>query len=612
MVMKDLIPGIWQARRDELLLAFCTIVIFLGCVISPPSLMDDVDSVTAQIARHMIDSGDWVTPRLNGIAYFEKPALRFWMVAAFYLVFGVKDWVARLPIALASIGLCWLVRGMGIWAGSRRVGNLAGIVLSTCVGLFLFTRILIPDVVLTLTVTLAVWAMARAIEPEEPHPDRWSALMAIGMGAGFMLKGLIAFAIPVGVGAVYLAVTRRLFARLTWQRLRPVRSSLIVLGLTLPWAVLATLRNPPLFDFTMKAEPGQYHGFFWFFFLNEHLFRYLNLRYPRDYNTVPRVAFWLYHLIWLFPWSVYLPGVFRRRADSRLERMRVLCFCWIGFLLIFFTFSTTQEYYTMPCYPAFALLLGMAIEQESRVTVWGSRVAGALCVLGGAACLTLLWLVWRIPTPGDISNALDYQVSTLSLGRTQELTIEAFAYLRLPLAVAACALLGGGLGALLIRGRRAYVALALMMILFFHAARLALVTFSPYLGSRPLAEALVQSPPGRLIVDDQYYAFSSVFFYADLKPERGTLLLNGRVMNLEYGSHAPGAPDVFINDRELSDMWPGSERLYLTAYLAALPRLKTLLGADSLHVVRAAGGKYLFTNHPLPGTQPLVEARASK
>ena len=101
-----------------LLLVCCSLVFFLVTVISPPYLMDDVDSVTAQIARNMIESGDWVTARLNGVAYYEKPALRFWVVAVSYLIFGVHDWAARIPIALAAIALCWLSRRMGIWAFS--------------------------------------------------------------------------------------------------------------------------------------------------------------------------------------------------------------------------------------------------------------------------------------------------------------------------------------------------------------------------------------------------------------------------------------------------------------------------------------------------------------
>src|SRR5262245_45194733 len=131
------------ANLSLLLLICCSLVFFFVSVISPPYLMDDVDSVTAQIARNMIESGDWVTPRLNGVAYFEKPALRFWVVAVSYLIFGVHDWAARIPIALAAVALCWLLRGMGIWAFSANnenagnAGNLAGIVMATSIGLFL-------------------------------------------------------------------------------------------------------------------------------------------------------------------------------------------------------------------------------------------------------------------------------------------------------------------------------------------------------------------------------------------------------------------------------------------------------------------------------------------
>jgi len=601
----------WREWRGEILLGFCALTIFLGCIISPPSLLDDVDSVTAQIARNMIDSGDWVTARLNGVVYFEKPAMRFWMVAISYLVFGVHDWAARLPLALSAIALCWVTRGIGVWAFSRTAGNLAGIVLSTCVGLFLFTRVLIPDVALTLTVTLAMWSLLRAIDEDEARPRLWAFLLAVSMGAGFLLKGLIAFVFPVGAGLVYLLATRQLLRARTWQRLRPFTGLAIILLITLPWIVLATLRNPPYFDFTMKAGPGHYHGFFWFFFFNEHLFRYLNLRYPHDYNTVPRAAFWLYHLLWLFPWSVYLPAVVRLTysAADRAGKMRLMCLCWIGFVLIFFTFSTTQEYYSMPCYPAFALLIGSALQEageSDKYIKWGRRTAAALLMTGVLACGLLLWLVRDVALTGDIADALNYQVSTLSLGRTQELTLAAFAYLRWPLALAGLAMLLGGLGAWFGKGRRSFVSLALMMVLFFHAARLAMVTFSPYLGSRPLAEALAQSPAGQLIVDDQYYVFSSVFFYAN----RRALLLNGKVMNLEYGSNASGAPDVFINDQNLVSLWPGGKRLYLVANSSALPRITKLLNSAALHVVRSAGGKFLFTNQPLPNSQPLTQFEA--
>src|SRR5262249_10139787 len=149
-------------------------------------------------------------------------------------------------------------------------------------GLFLFTRVQMPDATLTLTITVALWSLMRAVEDEEPHPDRWAWLMWASIGVGMLLKGLIAALFPVGVGVLYLLLARR-----DWRRLRPLSGVAITLLIAAPWHVLATLRNPPYFDFTMHSEPGSYRGFFWFYFINEHVLRFLNLRYPRDYNTVP-------------------------------------------------------------------------------------------------------------------------------------------------------------------------------------------------------------------------------------------------------------------------------------------------------------------------------------
>src|SRR5207302_3178975 len=120
-------------------------LVFLLNITSPPRLMDDVDAVQAQIARNMLTSGDWVTARLDGIAYLEKSPLIYWMMAVSYQLFGVHDWSARLPVALSAVALCWLTYRIGVWAFSVRAGMYAGLTLATCVGLFLFTRIQIPD-----------------------------------------------------------------------------------------------------------------------------------------------------------------------------------------------------------------------------------------------------------------------------------------------------------------------------------------------------------------------------------------------------------------------------------------------------------------------------------
>src|SRR5207253_579705 len=186
-------------------------------------------------------------------------------------------------------------------------------------------------------------------------------------------------------------------SRATWKHLHVAKGILIVLVIAAPWHILATLRNPPYFDFTMHSAPGEYRGFFWFYFFNEHLLRFLNLRYPRDYNTVPRLYFWLFHLLWLFPWSVYLPAVVKLnfRPVDRAGRMRLLCLCWAGFLLIFFTFSSTQEYYSMPCYPALALLIGSALADQ-RASGWVRRGSYALAATSALAALTIAGILSRV------------------------------------------------------------------------------------------------------------------------------------------------------------------------------------------------------------------------
>jgi hypothetical protein len=561
--------------------------------------MDDVDAVQAQIARNMLTSGDWVTARIDGLIYVEKPPLIYWTVAASYRIFGVHDWSARLPIALSAIALCWLTAAFGMWAFGKPAGFYAGLCMATCVGLFLFTRILIPDVMQTLTIAMAMWAFLRAIDEDEAHPRLWAAVLAASMGIGLLLKSLIAVVFPVGAGLIYLLCTRQLFSLRVWKRLHPFSGALIALAIAAPWHVLATLRNPPYFALTLHSGPGQYHGFLWFFFINEQLLRFLNLRYPHDYNTVPRLWFWLFHLIWLFPWSVYLPAVAKLsyKPVDRAGRTRLLALCWIGFILVFFTFSTTQEYYSMPSYPAFALLLGAAMAGGG---VWVRRGTRALSIVAASAAIAVFAILFHVrglPTPGDISTALSRHPTayTLSLGHMEDLTLDSFAYLRLPLLVAGVAFLVGALGTFRMATQRAFLAAALMMILFLHAARLAMVVFDPYLSSRPLARELMQASPGQLIAEGHYYKFSSVFFYTN----RTGLLLSDRRANLEYGSNAPGAPHVFLDDLQLRDVWRQASRCYLLIFQSVLPHYEELIGQANFYTVGESGGKLLLTNHPL-------------
>jgi hypothetical protein len=414
-----------------------------------------------------------------------------------------------------------------------------------------------------------------------------------------MLKGLIALVIPGGGIFVYLVLTRQVFSREVWKRLHVVSGAAIFLVVAAPWHILATLRMPPYLDFTMHSAPGEYHGFFWFYFMNEHVLRFLNLRYPRDYNTVPRLAFWGLHLVWLFPWSVYFPAAARQnfKPSDRAGKTRLLALCWTLFLLVFFTFSTTQEYYSMPIYPALALLLGSAMARNDSWTLWGTRVLGVISAVCAVCVVILLYLVRGMAAPGDISHALEQhpEAYTLSMGHMGDLTLQSFAYLRLPLVLAGLAFLAGAVACWTVRGTRVYLAIALMMVLFIHASRAALVVFDPYLASRPLAEALVRAPKGQLIVNGPYYAFSSVLFYSGRK----ALLWNGRMDNLEYGSYAPGSAPVFIDDRQFQSLWNSGERYFVLSDGEHKSHLQSSMDSSKLFLVMESGGKTLYSNLPV-------------
>jgi hypothetical protein len=535
--------------------------------------MDDVDAAEALQGKNMLLSGDWVTQHLNGTLYLDKAPLKYWLTCCFYTIFGVHDWVARIPTALAAIFLCWLV---------VRVGNFyAGLVLATSIGLYLFTRTIIPDVILTLFITLALCCLYRALESHR-NSLAWSLGMYAAMAAAVLTKGLIGVFFPVAIGITYLITTKNR----NWRKLHPIPGTLLFLAIAAPWHILAILHNPPVWDFTLHAGPhfgGKFRGFFWFYFINEQLLRFLNQRWPRDYNTVPRLWFWLYHLVWFFPWTLCLPAL----AKLKLSRFHVLLLCWITVVMLFFTFSTTQEYYSMPIYPALAILLGSAMALNDT---W-LKSAGVLSITLAVILLTILAKAWSLPTLGDIYSALSQHPDfyTLSLGHMADLTLPAFAYLRLPLALAGIALLAGGFAALFLRRQSAYIALALMLAVFFQAARLALITFDPYLSSHAVAERLTQLPKGTLIICGKYNPLSSLFFYSEDK----TLQNDADLDILEYGSLAPGAPKITISDSEMKQLWNSRQRVYIVAKAPKLPHLRTILG-PSLTPAFQSADKLLF------------------
>ncbi|MGH9652101.1 MAG: ArnT family glycosyltransferase [Bryobacteraceae bacterium] len=590
-------------NRQALVIAIAAFIYFMGVII-PPHLMDDVDAAEATQAKNFLLSGNWVTGHLNGVVYIDKAPLKYWITASLYSVFGIHDWVAKLPTAIAAVLLVWLVMRMASWAISRDAGFYSGLVLSTSIGMYLFTRTVIPDIILVLLIACTLWCFVRLLE----SPKRslvWALAMYASAALGVLTKGFIGVVFPAGIVLVYLLFTGKLLDRETWHRMHVYRGVLLFLAIAAPWHILAIMQNPPYFDLTMHASPhfgGHYRGFFWFYFINEQVLRFLNERWPRDYATVPRLWFWASLLVWFFPWSLVTPGAVRLRYKpvDRAGRLHLLALCWIGVVMIFFSFSTTQGYYALPVYPACALLLGSVIAAHPKWVTGAMRTSGVIAAAALAAIVAILVMVWNLPTPGDISDELqkNYNLYKLALGHIADLTLPAFAYLRTPLILAAIAFLVGALGTWLLRGRGAILAAAAMLVIFYQAARLALITFDPYMSSYAIANTLNHAPKGTLIIYGEYNRLSSVFFYHG----DHALIWNGRYFILEYGSYAPDAPKVFIDTKRFKHLWHENQRFYLIVRMRDMKQVKTEIDISMLHFITKSGDKFLYTNlPPAPG-----------
>src|SRR5437763_12088546 len=291
--VRPLDTSVGRGRLFISLIVLAWLTIYAGSLFQPP-LLDDADTVHAEAAREMVLRNDWVTLHINdGFRYLEKAPLLYWTVAASFKLFGVHEWSARLPIALGVLALLLVVYRLGRRVYGEEGGLYAALALATGCGPVIYTRFLIPDMMVGLWLALGFDFFLTTLEQE--RPSRWCCWgIAATMALNVLSKGLIGLVFPVGTIAIYLLLTGNLRHLL---KLRLVSSFLIFLAIAAPWHLLAGFRNP---------AQGHARGFFWFYFINEHFLRYLNKRYPADYDTLPLGLFWGLMLLWLMPWTVFI------------------------------------------------------------------------------------------------------------------------------------------------------------------------------------------------------------------------------------------------------------------------------------------------------------------
>jgi 4-amino-4-deoxy-L-arabinose transferase-like glycosyltransferase len=583
-----------------LILLLWALIYFAG-IFTPP-LLDDVDTVHAEAAREMVLRHDWVTCYTDGIRYLEKAPLMYWAVAASYEVFGVHDWSTRLPLMLGVLALLLATYALGTRAYGERGGLYSAMVLATCLGPYIFTRFQIPDIIVGLWMALSALFFLLSLEQEKP--SRWVCWgFAATCALNVLTKSLIGLVFPLGTIFLYLLITGNLRHIL---KLRLLSSTLVFLVIAAPWHILAAVRNP---------SQGAVKGFLWFYFVNEQFLRYVNKRVPPGYDTVPLLIFWGLTVLWLAPWMVFLPQSVKRipwrlrelRAQLTSEqRASVFFVLWTLVIVGFFSFSTRQEYYTIPAVPALALLIGgwLAREQaspesESRAGRISSWVWFAIVALGSIVGVALL-ISSKPPAAGaDLADLLrkNPQEYDLSLGHFLDLTPEALGMFRPELLGAVLSLfVGAGANLWLRRLRKpeyGNMVLAGMMVALLACVHAAFVTFSPVLSSQQLAAVIEKHyrPGDVVVIDGQYHEASTLNFYLGMPVQ----VLHAPSGNLWYGSQFPDAPRVFETQASLTHLWGGPHMVFLWTdqddpkELNALPH----------RFLARSGGKSIFTNREL-------------
>jgi 4-amino-4-deoxy-L-arabinose transferase-like glycosyltransferase len=582
--------GIW-------VLLYCSFSLF------KPPLLDGSDALSAEIAREMLTGGHWLTPFANGIVYPHHPPLLYWTVAVSFGLFDVSDWAARLPVAIAILGLSIATFSLG-----RRIFHspaaafYAVLSLLTSYGVFLFGHLLIRDVFLCLWTTLALNFFWRSLSQQKRLLES-SLGFAACCALGVLTEGLSGLVLPLAIAVLYLAFTHNLGHLRRWH---PIPAILIFLVLYLPWHFAArhALRQQDLLNLLPRFTGGR----------------------------VPLIVFWPLLLLWIIPWCAFSLRALRIGASpepDRRHQARLFCGLWILTVLVFFSFTARQEYNLLTALPPMALLAGgWLAEDEAQPHHQGRIAAWILFFFGIAAAALVGYYLFAAPRPApgtDIATLLHPNPGhhAVFFASFLDLTRASMGAFKVPLWITVISLIVGVSACLFFRlrdnARMANCFLAGMIVAILIAAHLALNTFSPVLSSEILAEAIhPEVQPGDLVVvNGSLDGASSFVFYlehsvlllapgsaAEATPAPCTqgyfdtqVVAPGAIGQIGGRDAPPLGPTTFsINHATVCSLWQGPARVWLWTPLEDVPVLP-----GDFYLIGRSGGKEVLSNQPNTG-----------
>ena len=517
----------------------------------------------AEIPREMVATGDWITPRLNGVNYFEKPPLMYWAVAGCLELFGPGEWSMRAMPMLFALGGVLLTYAAARSLHGRDAGILAAAVLATSLLYFAIAHILLLDMAVSVLMSATLFCFILGVREPPGAKRRW---LFYGLYASAALatltKGLIGFLVTGAVMFLWLLVFNQ------WKRLRPFHLPTglpLFLAVAVPWHVLAARHN--------ETWAHRY-------FVYEHFLRFLT-------PAAGRTGAWYYYigivLSGLIPWVGFLPRAVRdaiRGGWAQRARNADAWFfvTWIGFIFLFFTVNKSKlPPYIVPVFPALAVLIGawLAKARDEAGPAQLRSGLGVFYALCGLLAAALCWVVLRPPAKMDADQALALRPAAFMMAAVLLLGAVGVAWL---------ARTRGGRGAL--------TGMVLTMSLFLVVLQLAAPDINkPSTKELALFVKAAAKPGDRVL---HYHEFFHDFtFYAgrlvDVVAFKGELELEE-----DAAARASGR---FMDEGEFRRQWNGPARLWVVARQSDL---KELFADPTFryHLLKQTKEHYLFSNQP--------------
>ena len=554
----------------------------LGLGASP--FLDPPEGFHAAVAQSMRDSGDWTTLRFDGVRYFDKPPMLYWLMAASFSVAGPTEAAARVWPALAAIGIAAVTGWLGTMLSGPRVGLLAGLVVATNMGIFVFGREVKPDLPLIFFILLA---FAGFVVTYRGRGGWGLALMYGSLGLAALTKDFLGAVAPLAVIAAFLWITReRPYS--VWA---PWWGIGLLVAIALPWYAATELRSP---------------GFLWYTVVDNHVLNFARQRvFPDGDVPLGALQFLGVTLGAFLPWSLAAPWVVTRALrppwPNAEERLWGLLALWAVLVIGFFTLSPFRlPHYGLPAFPALALLVARAWDEciEALPGALAPRVLLApIAVLFALAGVGLvLGALGRIPLPAGALESVDLAARNLA-ARGQAAAAS-------PLALYAPIMLEGGLVfglaavamavATLRRWPAAGIGVALAaMIAFLPMAGEGMVHFARARSTRPIAEALARHlGPSDVIVHEGPIEDSGSLLLVVKRPLH---VVHGLQSNLAFGATFPEARDLFWGPARLGQAWTAPGRCFLVSTIA--PSRSVVRTLAPVHLLAEGGGRWLYVNN---------------